>query len=74
MRTVAVNDAGLRIGQDHQNAKYTDGEVRMVIALHEDGMSYGRIANKLDMPKSTVASICRGDRRGQPPCRWKEVT
>lgn len=72
-RTVAVNDAGLRIGQDHHNAKYTDGEVAMVHALRDGGMSYGQIASRMEMPKSTVRDICRGSRRCQCPARWKVI-
>ena len=29
-KTVDVNEAGLRIGEDHPNAKLTDGEVEMI--------------------------------------------
>ena len=32
-KTVAVNEAGLRIGEDHPNAKLTDGEVEMIRQL-----------------------------------------
>lgn len=34
-KTVAVNEAGLRIGEDHPNAKLTDGEVERIRSLHE---------------------------------------
>lgn len=72
-KTVAVNERGLRIGEDHQNAKYTDGEVEMVLSLRDDGRSYGCIARILEMPKSTVRDICKGNRRCQCAATWKTV-
>lgn len=72
-KNVAVNERGLRIGEDHQNARYTDGEVEMVLALRDDGKSYGEIARLAEMPKSTVRDICKGRRRCQCPTHWKTV-
>ena len=71
--TVAVNDAGLRIGEDHQNARYTNGEVEMVLTLRDEGKSYGEIARMVEMPKSTVRDICTGRRRCQYPANFKTV-
>ena len=64
-KTVAVNERGLRIGEDHQNARYSNGEIEMVLTLRDDGKSYGEIARLVEMPKSTVRDICRGLRRCQ---------
>lgn len=72
-KLVAVNEHGLRIGQDHPNARYTDGEVAMVLALRDEGKSYGQIARLAEMPKSTVRSICKGYRRCQCPADYKAV-
>jgi predicted acetyltransferase len=72
-RTVAVNEAGLRIGEGHQNCKYTDGEIEMVLKLRDEGMGYGAIAKLVEMPKSTVQSICNARRRCQTAARWKSV-
>ncbi|MFJ0380956.1 helix-turn-helix domain-containing protein [Bordetella bronchiseptica] len=72
-KAVAVNDAGFRVGQDHPRARYTDGEVAMVHNLRDDGWSYRAIAQKLDMPKSTVRNICRGLQRCQAAVRVKIV-
>lgn len=72
-KTVAVNERGLRIGEDHQNARYTNREVEMVLALRDEGMSYGEIARKMEMPKSTVRDICTGRRRYQYPAGYKTV-
>ena len=73
-RTVAVNDAGLRVGEDHPRARYTDGEVAMVHTLRDDGWSYRAIADKLEMPKSTVRNISRGLQRCQVSVRTKVVS
>ena len=35
----AINERGLRIGEDHQNARYTNGEVDMVHQLRDNGWS-----------------------------------
>lgn len=71
--TVAVNERGLRIGEDHQNARYTNGEIEMVLALRDEGKSYGEIAKLLEMPKSTVADIIKGRRRCQYPAKHKTI-
>lgn len=70
-RLVAINELGQRIGETHPQAKYSDGEVAMVLALRDAGYSYGAIVRKTEMPKSTVACICRGDRRCQTPTRYR---
>ena len=64
---------GYRIGEDHQNARYTDGEIEMVLSLRDDGKSYGEIATLAEMPKSTVRDICKGNRRCQCFANWKTV-
>lgn len=70
---LGVNENGLRVGQDHQNAKLSDREVDLIRRLHEDGMSYKRLADKFGVAKSTVASIVKYQRRGQIAVYWKEV-
>ena len=47
-KAVAVNERGLRIGEDHQNARYTNGEIEMVLTLRDDGKSYGEIARLVE--------------------------
>ena len=73
VKMVAVNDHGIRIGEDHQNARYTNGEVEMVRLLREAGKSYGEIVRLAEMPKSTVRDICIGRRRSQSPASWRRV-
>lgn len=72
-KTVAVNARGLRIGEDHQNARYTNAEIEMVLTLRDEGKSYGQIARLVEMPKSTVRDICTGRRRCQYPADFKTV-
>jgi hypothetical protein len=69
-RLVAINDIGQRIGETHPRAKYSNGEVAAVLALRDQGLTYSQIAKACEMPKSTVACICRGDRRCQTPARY----
>lgn len=73
MLIVAVNDRGQRIGETHPQAKYSNGEVAGVLALRDQGLSYSQIATACQMPKSTIAHICRGDRRCQTPDRYSKV-
>lgn len=72
-KTVAVNDAGLRIGEDHPNAKLTDAEVETIRQLHEAGMSYECIADKFEVSKWAIGRICRYERRAQTPANFKNV-
>lgn len=72
-KLVAVNEHGYRVGQDHHNARYTDGEVAMVLTLRDEGKSYGEIARLVEMPKSTVRNFCKAYRRCQCFSTWKAV-
>ena len=73
LKNVAVNSAGLRIGEDHPNARYADAEIDRTLELRDGGMSYGEIARRTHMPKSTVRDICKGRRRGQYASGYKVV-
>lgn len=72
-KTVAVNEAGLRIGEDHPNAKLTDAEVERIRSMHEAGMSYELLAEKFEVSKWAVGRICRYERRAQTPAGFKRV-
>lgn len=72
-RVVAVNERGIRLGEDHQRAKLTNAEVDLIRELHEDGMSYAMLAAKFGVSKSSIADICRYRRRAQIPTAWREV-
>ena len=72
-KVVAINDRGLRLGEDHQNATLTNCEVEMIRELHREGLSYKTLATKFDVSKSTIAMICRYERRGDTATTWKTV-
>lgn len=73
-KTVAVNDAGQRIGEDHPNAKLTDRDIDLIRHLHEkDGLSYAVLAEKFEVGKSTIQMICQYRRRAQSVSRFKKV-
>lgn len=72
-KLVALNAQNRRIGEDHRSAKLTDGEVEQIRRLHEGGMGYSRIAVKFEISKSSVALICRYERRAQTTVRFKLV-
>ena len=73
-KTVAVNDAGFRIGEDHQNAKLTDHEVDLIRQLHEkDGVSYRTLAEKFGVSKGSIVKICLYERRNQFATNIKKV-
>jgi transposase len=48
----------LRRGESHPKAVLTDHEVELVRRLRSDGMSFGNIAAKFDIGKSTVRDMC----------------
>lgn len=74
-RLVAVNEQGIRVGEDHPRARYTDGEVEMVLNLRErDGFSYDKISKLMEMPKGTVRDFCKYRRRAQTAAAWKRVS
>ncbi len=71
---VPVNEKGYRIGHHHHNAVLTDHDVELVRILHErDGKSYGWLALKFEVPKSTIAAICQYKRRAQTIADWKAI-
>lgn len=74
LKTVAVNEVGLLVGEDHQNAKLTDAEVELVRELREtERMSYDWLAEKFEVSKSAIAKICRYERRAQFSVRIKAM-
>lgn len=70
---VAVNERGIRIGEDHQRAKLSNASVELVRQLREGGMSYGMLAQKFEVGKATVYDICTFRRRAQVPSRWRSI-
>jgi DNA-binding CsgD family transcriptional regulator len=72
-RIVCLNQIGLRLGEDHQNAKLTNAEVDLLLTLRDEGLSYRQLALKFEISKSSVRDICKGRRRCQSPTRWKTI-
>lgn len=72
-RVVAVNERGLVIGEDHPRAVLTDAEVDLLLELRSEGYSYGWLAVKMEVSKSCVAKICRGEHRSQIPVGYRRA-
>lgn len=77
-RVVKLNENGRRIGESNPRAELTDHEVALLLELRaevkEDGTpkhSYGWLADKFEIPKSTVQDICNGRRRAQDVAKVK---
>ncbi len=49
---------GLLKGENHPKARLTDHEVELVRSLRDQGWSYGKIALKMETPKTTIVDIC----------------
>lgn len=73
-KVVGVNARGHRVGQDHPHAVLTDREVEIVFELREVGWGYRRIAAKLEVSKSLIRRIVKGEVRGQQVARFKRCT
>jgi len=73
-RTVAVNDQGLRIGEDHQRAKLTDAQVELMRDMHENqGVGYKRLARIFGVSPSHVRHICQYRKRAQVAKAYRPV-
>ena len=64
-RTVAVNERGARIGQDHPKAVLTNTQVELLLQMRAEGMSYRQLALVWEISKESVADYCKGRRRMQ---------
>ena len=71
VRWIAFNMEGRRIVQNHPRAKFSDHEVDLAFDLARSGLTLAEIAQKLEIPKSTVCRWLSGQRRGQPAVRWE---
>lgn len=72
-RIVAVNERGIRIGEDHPRAKLTDHEVELIRQMHESGLSYRKIAEKFEISHGQAWFICTCRKRAQTASNWKTV-
>lgn len=68
---VPVGETGVRLGQYHHRAVWTDAEIELVFTLYDQGMSVAEIARKMEMPKSTVWAVVHGFLRGKTPSGWR---
>lgn len=73
-KLVALNENGRRVGESHPRAKLLDEEVELVLGLLAEGLSYAKVAEKMDVSKSCVAHIATGRRRGQLVARTVRVS
>lgn len=65
-RMLAVNELGIRVGEDHQRAKLTNLEVDRLLELHEEhGIGYKRLANIFAIGIRTARDICAYTKRAQ---------
>ena len=69
-RVVGLNDRNCVVGQDHPRAVLTDHDVELLLALRDEGFSYGWLARKFEVTKAHVGRIVRGDARAQVVVRW----
>ena len=72
-RTIAVNELGRRVGESHHNARLTNHEVELLLALHLEGWGYRRLAAKFEVSKRHVRDIIKGKRRCSVACAWRVV-
>lgn len=73
-KLVGVNEKGLRVGEDHPRAKLTNRDVELIRRLHEEGMSYRKIAIKFDVSVMLVCYICTYRRRSSTAVAFKKST
>ena len=79
-RVIKLNLRGNRIGESNPMAELSDHEVDLLLQMreerHDDGShrySLQWLADKFEVPKSTVSDICSGRRRAQAPAKVRVV-
>lgn len=72
-RIVAVNEKGIRIGEDHWRAKLTNHEVDLMLELRASGWNYRQLAEKFEVSKRAAWLICTYRLRAQTPAAWKAI-
>ena len=73
LRLVLVNDRGRRVGESHPRAKLSNREVRLMLELRGQGLSFDRLARVFECAKSTAADICHGRNRSQVATQVRRV-
>jgi hypothetical protein len=64
-RAVWVNSEGHVIGGDRWNARLSNDDIDLVLALRSEGLTARVIAEKFEASIHTIRSILQGRRRGQ---------
>ena len=73
-KTIAVNESGYRLGEDHHHARLSNEQVDRIRDLHEEhGLSYTQLAAMYSVSKSSIADICQYRRRAQTPFGYKTL-
>lgn len=67
---VPVSEKGIALGEYNPRAQYTDEECELVFELRSQNLSYGQIAEKLEMSRTQVWRIVQGYCRNGIPARW----
>jgi hypothetical protein len=71
---LAVNERGIRIGEDHQNAKLSNEQIDRIRDLHEDhNLTYRQLAAMFSVSFSMIAGVCQYRRRAQTPFGYKTL-
>ena len=70
---IAVNSEGYRIGTSHHNCKISDQTIDAIRDLNEEGLGYGTLSTIFNLPRGTIAKICKYQIRGQTPDRYKTI-
>lgn len=73
-KTIAVNERGYSVGEDHHNARLTNEQVDRIRELHEDfDLTYTQLAAMYNVSKSNIRDICQYRRRAQTPFGYKTL-
>jgi hypothetical protein len=62
-----VDDYDLTKGQYHHKAKLTDDDVKLILALYDEGISQSELSRKFDVARQTIHVIVH--RR-----QWRHLT
>jgi len=71
---VKLSDRGLRVGESHGRARYTDAEVERMRQLREEGWTFSRIGKKFGCTRMHAYRICTFRQRATTPARIRVVT
>lgn len=73
-KSVAINESGYRLGEDHHHARLNNEQVDRIRDLHEEhGLTYTQLAKMYGVSKSAIAGICQYRRRAQTPFGYKTL-